>query len=184
MKFVHRRCLNEWRLSSCKTDSYWQCELCLQPYTFVDQSGQRRRLYHICLLVTNVLLIGIILGSGFIMKTIELALSRESPHWQAFTDINGLHVVYGILLPAAVGLGPFCIIVNIGAPHILHLCLHGTLYDGFVTQTALEIVISTIGVACGLIRVRQWIFDGVHDIAKRYVLEPDTVVDLTASCQA
>lgn len=41
MKYVHRGCLNAWRINSGRKDSYFKCEQCFTAYTFRDTPYSR-----------------------------------------------------------------------------------------------------------------------------------------------
>eukprot|EP00474_Spongospora_subterranea_P006784 CRZ07242.1 hypothetical protein [Spongospora subterranea] len=177
IRYVHRRCLNEWRAVSQKRNSFFSCELCNASYYFSDQGRRRSHVRYFAIGLMAPVFCGIVVGSGYIMKIVELFLTQDFPAWKEFLSIDKLHVIYGVLLPAAFGLGPFCSVINIGTPHILNLALNGFSLDS-ITQFMLEVIVFAIGIIIGLSRILSWTYERTLRKLERVLLDESQILDL------
>lgn len=97
----------------------------------------------------------IVILSGYIMKLLERLLTHEKLYWDDFILIDTLHLLYGLMLPASIGLGPFASVLNMGAPSLLAICFTGS--TEVEIQDIIEMMLSIVGIAIGCMRVSAWI---------------------------
>eukprot|EP00160_Parvularia_atlantis_P019581 Unigene7739_Nuclearia_a/m.23764 Unigene7739_Nuclearia_a/g.23764 ORF Unigene7739_Nuclearia_a/g.23764 Unigene7739_Nuclearia_a/m.23764 type:complete len:235 (+) Unigene7739_Nuclearia_a:13-717(+) len=112
MKYVHVRCLDEWRNRSTKREVYFQCDLCHFRYN-INRSRWAQMLTRNGVLFTATLLLifVIIFVSGFAVKL----FFAESLSDFLTVDLN--HMIYGSY---ALGLGGFVnLLVTISGGHFL-----------------------------------------------------------------
>ena len=77
-KYVHKQCLNEWRMMSINSDNYKRCELCHYFYKTKENCQDYTKIIKFCRFTTKyptifyVMYCFIILLGGFLLKTIDI----------------------------------------------------------------------------------------------------------------
>lgn len=93
MRHVHRSCLNTWRLSSPRRDSFSQCEQCFTPYRFACGPLARLLVHRMTISVATIIVYLGLMASAFtiIQSALELPIGVVSVRGHAAQYI---HVPY------------------------------------------------------------------------------------------
>ena len=118
--YVHKTCLNNWRAENANGKAFKFCDVCKFEYIIEsvmnDSKDERKRLlkYHFFVIrdltLVTLLIQSVIIGLGFLLKTIDKSSNNISDLYPDF--INGFTVYYlsaFILLLAVLGLIVFII---------------------------------------------------------------------------
>ncbi|CAG8563009.1 1558_t:CDS:1 [Cetraspora pellucida] len=111
MQYVHIGCLNQWRASSAREDSSYQCEICKYEYKFYRPTFAKIIASPIFLhLVTIVIFLLVVCGVSWIVKLIDIRITKGQTHdkksWvdAQILGLKLIHIIYGICIISTLSL--------------------------------------------------------------------------------
>ncbi|CAG8500685.1 15896_t:CDS:1 [Cetraspora pellucida] len=105
MQYVHIGCLNQWRASSAREDSSYQCEICKYEYKFYRPTFAKIIASPIFLHLVTILMFLLVLYSiSWIVKLIDIRIKKGQTNYdKSWMDapmlgLKLIHIIYGICI--------------------------------------------------------------------------------------